>query len=178
MRKIPVSRTVKCPSPLKQLGIFASTLNRYFSQITLTNRIYLYIIPPYIWMLSSDWYFLPILRVFFRFFHITVVFVLGNSKYHGTKQNPFFNSWWRRGCNSELPGFRLSTNDKVKKNVRRPVGKSFCIRFRGSNLQCWLHANILLAVKYSAELNKYVLLVRVIWEKYRLKEQFAAIIPH
>ena len=34
---------------------FASPLNRYFSQITLTNRIYLYIIPPYIRMLSSDW---------------------------------------------------------------------------------------------------------------------------
>ena len=42
MRKIPVSRTVKCPSLLKRLGIFASPLNRYFSQITLTNRIYLY----------------------------------------------------------------------------------------------------------------------------------------
>jgi hypothetical protein len=40
--KIPVSRTVKCPSPLKRLGIFASSLNRYFSQITLANRIYLY----------------------------------------------------------------------------------------------------------------------------------------
>jgi hypothetical protein len=26
----------------KRLGIFASPLNRYFSQITLTNRIYLY----------------------------------------------------------------------------------------------------------------------------------------
>ena len=37
-----VSRTVKCPSPLKRLGIFASPLNRYFSQKTLTNRIYLY----------------------------------------------------------------------------------------------------------------------------------------
>ena len=42
LRKIPVSRTVKCPSPLKRLGIFASPLNRYFSQVTLTNRIYLY----------------------------------------------------------------------------------------------------------------------------------------
>ena len=30
LRKIPVSRTVKCPR------------NRYFSQITLTNRIYLF----------------------------------------------------------------------------------------------------------------------------------------
>ena len=39
LRKIPVSRRVKCPSPL---GIFASPLNRYFSQITLTNMIYLY----------------------------------------------------------------------------------------------------------------------------------------
>jgi hypothetical protein len=44
LRKIPVSRTVKCPSTLKQLGIFASPLDQYFSQITLTNRIYLYII--------------------------------------------------------------------------------------------------------------------------------------
>ena len=26
----------------KRLGIFASPLNRYFSQITLTNRMYLY----------------------------------------------------------------------------------------------------------------------------------------
>ena len=42
LRKIPVSRTVKCPSPLKRLGIFASSLNRYFSQITLINKLYLY----------------------------------------------------------------------------------------------------------------------------------------
>ena len=43
LRNIPVSRTVKCPLPLlKRLGIFASPLNQYFSQITLTNRIYLY----------------------------------------------------------------------------------------------------------------------------------------
>jgi hypothetical protein len=32
-----------------------------------------------------------------------------------------------------------------------------------------LHATVLLAVKYSAELNKYILLVRVICEKYRLR---------
>ena len=43
MRIIPVSRTVKCPSLLKRLWIFASPLNRYFLQINLTNRIYLYI---------------------------------------------------------------------------------------------------------------------------------------
>ena len=35
-----------------RLGIFASPLNRYFSQITLTNRIYLYIITRFdcVWM--------------------------------------------------------------------------------------------------------------------------------
>ena len=38
---VKYSRTVKCPSPLKRLGIFVSPFNRYFSQITLTNRIYL-----------------------------------------------------------------------------------------------------------------------------------------
>jgi hypothetical protein len=52
LRKIPVSRTVKCPSTLKQLGIFASPLNRYFSQITLTNRIYLYTMDWPYWILS------------------------------------------------------------------------------------------------------------------------------
>jgi hypothetical protein len=30
--------------------------------------------------------------------------------------------------------------------------------FLGSNLQCCLHATVLLAVKYSAELNKYIVL--------------------
>jgi hypothetical protein len=44
-------------------------------------------------------------------------------------------------------------------------------RFLGSSLQCFLHATVLLAVKYSAELNKYILLVRVICEKYRFREQ-------
>jgi hypothetical protein len=39
--KIPVSRTVKFPSTIKQLRRFAYPLNRYFSQMTLTNRIYL-----------------------------------------------------------------------------------------------------------------------------------------
>jgi hypothetical protein len=34
-----------------------------------------------------------------------------------------------------------------------------------------LHATVLLAVKYSAELNKYILLVRVICEKYRFRGQ-------
>ena len=33
---------VKYSAELKRLGIFASPLNRYFSQVTLTNRIYLY----------------------------------------------------------------------------------------------------------------------------------------
>ena len=39
-------------------------------------------------------------------------------------------------------------------------------RFLGSSLLCCLHAIVLLAVKYLAELNKYVLLVSVICEKY------------
>ena len=43
--------------------------------------------------------------------------------------------------------------------------------FLGSNLQCCLHATVLLTVKYSAELNKYILLVRVICEKYRFRGQ-------
>ena len=40
-------------------------------------------------------------------------------------------------------------------------------------LKFWtcLHATVLLAVKYSAELNKYILLVRVICEKYRFQGQ-------
>ena len=40
-------------------------------------------------------------------------------------------------------------------------------------LKFWtcLHATLLLAVKYSAELNKYILLVRVICEKYRFQEE-------
>ena len=49
-------------------------------------------------------------------------------------------------------------------------------RFLGSNLQCCLHTTILLAVKYSAELNKYVLLMRVICKKYRLRGE--ANFPH
>ena len=42
-------------------------------------------------------------------------------------------------------------------------------RFLGSNLQCCLHATVLPAVKYLEELNKYILLVRVICEKYRFR---------
>ena len=42
LRKIPVTSTDKFLSLLWRLGKFASPLNRYFSQITLTNRIYLY----------------------------------------------------------------------------------------------------------------------------------------
>jgi hypothetical protein len=40
-------------------------------------------------------------------------------------------------------------------------------------LKFWtcLHATVLLTVKYSAELNKYILLVRVIWGKYRFRGQ-------
>ena len=40
-------------------------------------------------------------------------------------------------------------------------------------LKFWtcLHATVLLAVKYSAELNKYILLVRVICETYRFRGQ-------
>ena len=44
-------------------------------------------------------------------------------------------------------------------------------RFLDSNLQCCLHDTVLLVVKYSAELNKCVLLVRVICEKYRFRGQ-------
>jgi hypothetical protein len=40
---------------LRWLGKFASPLNRYFSQITVTNRIYFYMITPNIRMLESDW---------------------------------------------------------------------------------------------------------------------------
>ena len=40
---------------LRWLGKFASPLNRYFSQLTVTNRIYFYMITPYIRMLDSDW---------------------------------------------------------------------------------------------------------------------------
>ena len=43
--------------------------------------------------------------------------------------------------------------------------------FLGSNLQCCLHATVLLTVEYSAELNKYILLVRVICKKYRFRGQ-------
>jgi hypothetical protein len=44
-------------------------------------------------------------------------------------------------------------------------------RFLGSNLQYCLHATVLLAVKYLAELTKYVLLVRAICEKYCFEEE-------
>jgi len=43
--------------------------------------------------------------------------------------------------------------------------------FLGSNLQCCLHATVLLTVEYLAEINKYILLVRVICEKYRFRGQ-------
>ena len=43
--------------------------------------------------------------------------------------------------------------------------------FLGSNLQCCLHATVIMAVKYSVELNKYILLVRVICKKYRFRGQ-------
>ena len=39
-------------------------------------------------------------------------------------------------------------------------------RFLSSNLQWCVHATVLLTVEHLAELNKYVLLVRVICEKY------------
>ena len=42
LRKIPILRTGKISLVAKWLGKFASPLNRYFWQITLTNRIYLY----------------------------------------------------------------------------------------------------------------------------------------
>jgi hypothetical protein len=44
-------------------------------------------------------------------------------------------------------------------------------RFLGSNLQYCLHATVLLAVKYLAELTKYVLLVRAICEKYCFEDR-------
>ena len=141
--------------------------------------------------------------------------------YHAREKIPSLNSLWRHGCNSELLGFLLSTNAKVKKNDRRHCQslclKSLkCIYFKfisivfymlyivekrwfilflilfqnytslkrfflfskideslgnQMNVVVWtefwtcLHATVLLAVKYSAELNKYILLVRVICEK-------------
>ena len=50
--------------------------------------------------------------------------------------------------------------------------------FLGSNLQCCLHATVLRTVKYSAELNKYILFVRVC-KKYRFRgqEKFASSQP-
>ena len=41
----------------------------------------------------------------------------------------------------------------------------------GLKFWTYLHATVLLAVRYSAELNKYILLVRVICEKYRFRGQ-------
>ena len=41
LRKIPVKRRGKYPEPLRR-GTFDCPRNRYFSQITLTNRIYLF----------------------------------------------------------------------------------------------------------------------------------------
>ena len=94
------------------------------------------------------------------------------------KKIPSLNRLWRHGCNSEWLGFLLPTNDKVKKNDRRQCQPLFGIDrvnfngekkttewFIGSNLQCCLHVTVLLTVKYSAELNKYILLVRVVCEK-------------
>ena len=42
LRKIPVERRVKFPEPSKRREEFVCPLNRYFPQITRTNRIYLY----------------------------------------------------------------------------------------------------------------------------------------
>ena len=42
LRKIPVERRGKYPEPLQRRGTFDCPGNRYFSQITLTNRIYLF----------------------------------------------------------------------------------------------------------------------------------------
>jgi hypothetical protein len=42
LRKIPDERRGKFHEPLKQRGKFSSSRNRYFSQITFTNRIYLF----------------------------------------------------------------------------------------------------------------------------------------
>jgi hypothetical protein len=42
LRKIPVERTCKYPEPLWRRGTFDCPRNRYFSQIPLTNRIYLF----------------------------------------------------------------------------------------------------------------------------------------
>ena len=56
--------------------------------------------------------------------------------------------------------YKVNLNGEKKKNTKW---------FLGSNLQCCLHATVLLIVKYSAELNKYILLVRVICEKYRFR---------
>jgi hypothetical protein len=55
LRKRPVERRGIFAEQRSGAGNFSCSRNRYFSQITLTNRIYLYIIPPYIRMLSSDW---------------------------------------------------------------------------------------------------------------------------
>ena len=41
----------------------------------------------------------------------------------------------------------------------------------GVKFWTYLHATVLLAVKYAAELNKYILIVRVICEKYRFRGQ-------
>ena len=42
LRKIPVERRGKYPEPLQRRRTFDCPRNRYFSQITLTNRIYLF----------------------------------------------------------------------------------------------------------------------------------------
>jgi hypothetical protein len=42
LRKIPDERRGKFHEPLKRRGKFSSSRNRYFSQITFTNRIYLF----------------------------------------------------------------------------------------------------------------------------------------
>ena len=68
------------------------------------------------------------------------------------------------------------TDDSVSRyfefyRVNLNGGKKTTEWFLGSNLQCCLHATVLLTVKYSAELNKYILLVMVICEKYRFRGQ-------
>ena len=42
LRKTPVERRGKYPEPLQRRGTFDCPRNWYFSQITLTNRIYLF----------------------------------------------------------------------------------------------------------------------------------------
>ena len=89
------------------------------------------------------------------------------SKYHAREKIPSLNSLWRHVCNSELLGFFIQPMVKERKMTYNSVDHYFEFyranlngekknteRFLGSNLQWCLHATVLLAVKYSAELNK------------------------